>query len=242
VKWPKFRLSLKAWLVALVALAVVCAIAAPSTRQYVQNEWKKSEREAWRWRLQNHGCTTYRFTEDGGPWMEAAEFSDCSRFSMQAVLLFAEQRYQFDHVSISPCMRANDATLAPLASVTSLRHLILCKTGVGDKGLDFVKSLVNLEVLDLHGCNVDKRTIENLAQLPKLRELTLWGTPIRDEDLRPLEGHLSLEHIDLFATQVTPGIGDILSKIPNLQTYRLPFSITDDESDEIRARLRGSQP
>jgi hypothetical protein len=72
----------------------------------------------------------------------------------------------------------DDASLAELADLTSLRALNLCGTQVSDDGIAHLKRLVRLRHLNLGGLSVTDASISDLSSLPSLQYVDLFGTKV----------------------------------------------------------------
>jgi hypothetical protein len=70
----------------------------------------------------------------------------------------------------------DDASLAELADLTSLRALNLCGTKVTDAGIPHLKRLAHLRYLNVGGLPLTDASISELLSLDSLRYLDLFGT------------------------------------------------------------------
>lgn len=218
---PRFRSTLTFWLLAFVVLAVVCAVASPRVRDYIDKERVRQSRARWYREFESLGGKIYTQVGRYKHGIDVFEFRDCTRFSKRAPELLAELPDAVPAFMVENCSRVDDASLAPLSSVSSLRWLALSGTRVGTDGLPFCAGLTNLDRVELSRTLVDRRAIAVLAQLPKLEWLSLSGNQITNDDLLPLKGHPSLVYIDLENTAVTAGVADILKTIPKLASVDL---------------------
>ena len=119
-------------------------------------------------------------------------------------------------------IRIVDDNLDLLAPFTKLEELRLEKTGITDAGLEKLKQLKTLKVLNLGECVLI--TDAGLAHLGDLAELTkcdLYGTPITDAGLGHLSGLSKLERIWVGGTQVTDdGVAKLEKALPNCTIVR----------------------
>jgi hypothetical protein len=123
----------------------------------------------------------------------------------------------------------NDADLAHLEGLGSLRVLSLEGTGVSNSGMRRLKGLTGLAELNLARTHVGDGGLAHLAGLTNLRRLLFWGNPqltdaglahlagmtnltavhlfgdhrVTNDGLAHLKGLVGLEELDLNATQVT---------------------------------------
>jgi hypothetical protein len=86
--------------------------------------------------------------------------------------------------------------IAQVAKLTALRRLRLC-VEKGEKPLEVLAPLQQLESLDLSFSGTRDRDLAGLPRLPRLRRLVLQRTPIRGEGLRHLRGQPALEELDV---------------------------------------------
>ena len=104
----------------------------------------------------------------------------------------------------------DDATLASLGRLTSLRYLLLGDTTIDDDGLGHLSGMSQLEELTLTRTNVSDLGLRHLRKCESLRLIHLEGTRISDDGLMQLaplpnltavfamETHVSWEGVDLF--------------------------------------------
>jgi serine/threonine protein kinase len=96
-----------------------------------------------------------------------------------------------------------DAGLEQLRGLTQLRVLNLSTTHVTDAGLEHVKGLTQLQVLSLYNTNVTDAGSEHLKGLTQLCELNLSYTQVTDAGLNRLKGLMRLQKLFLAHTPVT---------------------------------------
>jgi hypothetical protein len=96
-----------------------------------------------------------------------------------------------------------DAELRHVARLKNLRTLYLDDTEITDAGMGHLKGLTELDVLALHGTNINGEGLANLSALPKLRVLNLSNCPITDDSLAHIKGLTSLETLAFRDTKIT---------------------------------------
>lgn len=109
-------------------------------------------------------------------------------------------------VDLEACDGIDDAACEPLGEMRQLRALVLKKTGfeagrISSVGLNRLRKLREIELLNLYGNNFEDAGLESLGQLLKLRELNLSLLAITDgalEHLRPLK---ELRQLDLLYSE-----------------------------------------
>jgi hypothetical protein len=102
--------------------------------------------------------------------------------------------------------QVTDAGLANLKSLTNLQILDLGHTSVGDAGLAHLKTLTGLRWLSLVWTSVSDTGLANLERLPELSFLYLGRTKIGDAGLKHLETQANRAHfihLDVSDTRVT---------------------------------------
>lgn len=91
----------------------------------------------------------------------------------------------------------DDADLALLTTLTSLRRLSFYMTGITDAGLTHLKGLTNLEELDLSACGVRGPGLVHLRGMPRLRSLSLHSNDFADKQLVHVRQLDQIEMLDL---------------------------------------------
>jgi hypothetical protein len=86
-----------------------------------------------------------------------------------------------------------------------LSELVLDGTRAGDEGLENLRDLPTLFLLDLSGTQVSDAGMVHLKALPSLNYLYLCGTPLTDAGLVPFRDMQRLKNLDCRGTSVTPG-------------------------------------
>jgi len=96
-----------------------------------------------------------------------------------------------------------DAEMRHVGRLKNLRTLYLDDTEITDAGMVYLKGLAELDVLALHGTNINGEGLANLSALPKLRVLNLSKCPITDDSLAHIKGLTSLETLAFQDTKIT---------------------------------------
>lgn len=87
-----------------------------------------------------------------------------------------------------------------------------------DAGLESLKDLPGLQILDLTDSGVTDAGLMHLKDLPKLQWLRLDGADVTDAGLEHIKGMTQLRLIHLYATQVTErGVTDMGKALPKLE-------------------------
>jgi Leucine Rich repeat len=132
----------------------------------------------------------------------------------------------------------NDARLAHLRGLTSLRELRLGYNDITDAGLRHLQAMTKMEVLDLSGTDVGDAALAHLAGLTKLRQLKLNRTAVTDAGLVHLAGMTGLQVLELSHTRVSDaGIAE-LKGLNKLESIDLSHTwVTDFGAHELGRSL-----
>ena len=145
------------------------------------------------------------------------------------------------------CDGITDAACEPLGAMRQLQSLVLKKTGfekhrISDAGLNNLRELPNLEVLNLYGNNVTDAGLAHLLPLKKLRELNLSLLAITDAGLKHLQSLTALKHLELLYSEgfagptLTNGMVEFLEPLTNLTTLNLTGAkLTDEGLERLQA-------
>jgi len=114
-------------------------------------------------------------------------------------LLAFSRLERFSNYEIRPYGRKpgiTDATLSVLASLPSLRDLVLVGNGITDKGVRLLGSCRSLKSLTIWSDTLGGAGLADLANLPMLRELDLYSCPIDDDGVNALARLTNLEILE----------------------------------------------
>jgi hypothetical protein len=110
----------------------------------------------------------------------------------------------------------NDATLAQLPTLPTLKRLVLDGNDIRGTGLPHLAGQSELIDLSLSHPNLIELAAENLAELKRLKRLSLAGSSLTDAGIKPLANLTNLESLDLRRTKVTAtGIDELKKALPN---------------------------
>ena len=106
--------------------------------------------------------------------------------------------------------RVRDNDLKLVTQFPHLQKIHLQNTPIGDEGIQHLKSLQYLEVLNVSGTKITARTLSEISQWKSLKKLYIYNTSVSGESLQSLrKAHQELE---VFNTQV-----DLTDSIYNAQ-------------------------
>ncbi|MBQ12610.1 MAG: hypothetical protein CMJ45_13805 [Planctomyces sp.] len=115
----------------------------------------------------------------------------------------------------------DDVGIAQLKGMTSLRQLVL-SGGIGDKGLDSIKTLTGLVRLDVGGSGtISDVGIEHLKGMTGMQRLDLSATGLTDSGLLSMKGLGNLQYLDLSQTKITDSGLRHLKGLANLKQLDL---------------------
>src|SRR6202022_4151096 len=130
------------------------------------------------------------------------------------------------------CDGVTDDACEALGTMRQLKVLILKKTGfeprrISNAGLQNLRGLSNLEVLNLYGNSVTDAGLPNLQRLNNLRELNLSLLAVTDAGLNHLQPLATLEQLELLFSEgfagptITNAGTEFLGPLTNLATLNL---------------------
>ncbi len=122
-----------------------------------------------------------------------------------------------------------------LAGFARLQRLCI-NQGQLEGDLSFLRSMPELEGLDLGETDVSDAALVDLKYVPGLRTLSLSGTPVGDEGMVHLLGLSKLESLDLQDTRVGDQGAAVISQLGALDMLNLGRTAVGDEG--FRALLR----
>jgi Leucine rich repeat len=141
-------------------------------------------------------------------------------------------------VSLCANVTVSDAGLVNVKSLPQLQSLNLGHCHITDAGLEHLKGLTHLQGLALGLTNVTDAGLEHLKGLTQLRYLGLQGTRVADAGLVNLKGLSQLQTLDMVNTDVTDAGLEYIKSLTQLQTVDLCYSlVTDDGVKDLRKAL-----
>lgn len=173
--------------------------------------------------------------KDGKPFrVQLTDRFDTAGFSLLAGSATIEE------IDARFCKQLGDADLASFSELTNLRKLYL-PSGVGDRGMQYLQGLRQLEVLHLGDANITAAGMAHLRRLTNLVDLGLWRcTKITDDGFQHLRGMTRLKRLDLRRCELLTD--RCLKHVKHLNSLEsLDFSVIPGITDEALrhvARLR----
>jgi hypothetical protein len=92
------------------------------------------------------------------------------------------------HLHLSGSRRLTGDGLIHLARHQKLSHLYLNETGIGDRDVDELRRIPNLEYVSLFATPCTDGCIESLALIPKLKHVSVGRSKITADGIRRLKG------------------------------------------------------
>ena len=246
----RFQLSLRLWLIAFTALAVLFGLSA----QYLVEVTKQRQAVARVYSLGGGGEVTYDYQDDGvwfrtraglvlPNWLRGVLGNDlCGR--VDAVYLPANCRdedlpvicngldniYRFD---ARRCPNITDKGLQYLVDLKQLNSVLLNAGQATEIGLQYLAELPELERLHLKSSKIliTDDTLANLHLLPQLRHLVAANsTGVTDAGMEHVTKLKNLESLNLTGTAVGDAGVKQLSRLTNLQLFALDRTAVSDSS------------
>ena len=113
--------------------------------------------------------------------------------------------------------RITDDSLANVASLTSLKELVLARTAITDDGVKELSKLHNLEILWMNNTKITNKSFNSIRLLPRLRSLYLSDTEVSDEGLKLLSSLSGLTELNVANTKVSrQGVIELQAALPKL--------------------------
>ena len=111
-----------------------------------------------------------------------------------------------------------DARMVNVKSLTQIQYLDLARTNVSDDGLSNLDGLTKIKTLYLHDTRITDAGLIHLHRLAALRMLYLTNTSVTDAGVESLKGLTQLKQLDLSGTRVTvAGMNALQKALPNCQ-------------------------
>ncbi len=134
--------------------------------------------------------------------------------------------------------RVADADMGPLLTLTRLRTLNLCGTGVGDAGMRTIGKLTTMQTLLLNETHVSDVGLQELTHLGELRELSLYHTRVTDEGLPSIAALGNLRDLTLSGPHITDRGLVHLTRLRNLRhLYLSGTGISKAGIEELKKAL-----
>lgn len=125
------------------------------------------------------------------------------------------------HVKIQSSWRGTDQDVALITRVDTLQALTLDSDQLGDKALDSVAQLKQLDWLYLGSSGITGKGLARLSALGQLRTLSLSNSRLSDEQFAQLPPLASLEALGLDGTQLTDAGLEHLADFPTIRSLWL---------------------
>jgi hypothetical protein len=134
--------------------------------------------------------------------------------------------------------RVNDAVIAHIQHLTSLKGLALWETNIANESLKYVGGLRNLQWLDIGDTRITDDGLRYLLELPFLHQLSLLNTRLTDEGLDYIERLFNLESLDLMNTLVSDVGVEHLVNLVRLKSLRIfQTRISEAGYNKLRSAL-----
>lgn len=100
----------------------------------------------------------------------------------------------------------------------SIHRLTINHRGVPAGAIRVLREMPQLDILDLHGCELQPEALAEIGELHQLQELSLDQTPVKDDSLRQLAKLPHLVSLSLTGAEVSDGAKEELCRqLPQLQ-------------------------
>ena len=136
------------------------------------------------------------------------------------------REFDIPGIDLSDHWELTDASLLHLRRLTHLRMLDISRTRISSPGLEYVKLLTTLTVLNLPE-GITSKGLAELKPLHRLRAISLDRTRVTDEGLQALASFPHLEALDISGSPVTDAGLRVLKQLPHLKRLTLNGNITD---------------
>lgn len=122
-----------------------------------------------------------------------------------------------------------DRDISKLTCLKNLKHLVLSRTHISGSGLDALRSLPDLQVLDVHDCKSFKvKNCKYIADLKQLKRLWINDTNIGDEGMSYL-AKSPIEHLMASNIGVTEKGAKYIAEMPHLIELKIGWNNIGDE-------------
>jgi len=148
--------------------------------------------------------------------------------AMGAHVFLDPETGEIREVSLNGNPAVDDATLALVGRFADLTDLSVEETAVGDRGLERLTGLEELEWLNLYRTGVSDAGLETLGAMPSLTHLPLGETDVTDEGLGRLVSLPRLRYLGLRGNRITDRSGEVLRRLKSLTGLHLgQTNVTD---------------
>lgn len=121
-----------------------------------------------------------------------------------------------------------------------VRSIVLSDLPIGDRSLDSLQHLPDLEVLSLSGTQVSDAGMTRLAELDRLSYLFMNNTQVTDQGLMALADSVSLRYISLDNTAVTSeAVEEFRQRSPGTVVQHSPRGLESEEEQTPPGRAPG---
>ena len=131
-----------------------------------------------------------------------------------------------------------DRTMEAIGGLNNLECVFLSGTNVGDAGATHIAKLIQLKCLALDRTKITDEGVHALAPLKQLRILNLHQTPITDSSLTTIAQFSELESLSLSACPAIQSASFLqLRALTNLRSLRVGKQITEEDLSELKLAL-----
>jgi len=173
------------------------------------------------------------------PRLSRLDFSPQAGFKAEYLEPIASCK-ELENVTIESYKLSADA-LRPLRQLPRLRDLGLKGSGVTDAEMSLIAEFTNLEELDLQGCPVTGKGLQQLRNLNKLTKLNVsYNHSLHDEDLKELKGCRSLGRINIGETHISDA--GLLYLVPLPKLREVAVGKSGSKANEKSLLEKGERP
>ena len=134
-----------------------------------------------------------------------------------------EQEYIFDRVDglMFPAEDVGGRRLAPISDLTKLRVLRLIGCRGTDEALEHIRSLRNIELLELDHSDLTDRGMEHVGSMTSITALRIGGTKVTDEGFTHIAKLTNLQYLEADYVDVSDAALQSLSSLKHLRDVRI---------------------
>ena len=135
--------------------------------------------------------------------------------------------HAFDQVAAVSTMNSRDVAelISHVNSLSSVKVLILDRSGIGDAELQMLEPNRSIERLDLQSNSITDAGLEHLTRFTNLRIVNVYNNPITEQGLRHFHKMHQLERICFLANDIPDeAIGELRKALPacHIAAVKLP--------------------